>query len=120
MLLFRGIRTANGCRVEVCEEERGEDWVDLPPRLDLWNHSPDGFAWGYGGSCPAQLALAICAAILHNDEEAVRLHQRFKWAFVARLGRNAWTMHEREFWTVVSLLESREMTRRIEREDHNP
>jgi len=24
------------------------------------NHSPDGFAWGYGGSGPAQLALAIC------------------------------------------------------------
>jgi len=23
------------------------------------NHSPDGFNWGYGGSGPAQLALAI-------------------------------------------------------------
>src|SRR5204863_5783137 len=26
------------------------------------NHSPDGFAWGYGGSGPAQLALAILLA----------------------------------------------------------
>jgi hypothetical protein len=24
-----------------------------------WNHSPDGFNWGYDGSGPAQLALAI-------------------------------------------------------------
>lgn len=25
----------------------------------VWNHSPDGFNWGYGGSGPAQLALAL-------------------------------------------------------------
>ncbi|GAJ01677.1 unnamed protein product, partial [marine sediment metagenome] len=24
----------------------------------VWNHSPDGFSWGYEGSGPAQLALA--------------------------------------------------------------
>jgi len=28
-------------------------------RSDLFNHSPTGFEWGYGGSGPAQLALAI-------------------------------------------------------------
>jgi hypothetical protein len=33
----------------------------LTPRLDLWNHSPTGFEWGYGGSGPAQLALALLA-----------------------------------------------------------
>lgn len=33
----------------------------LNPRYDLANHSPDGFAWGYPGSGPAQLALAILA-----------------------------------------------------------
>ena len=31
----------------------------LNPRLDLYNHSPTGFEWGYCGSGPAQLALAI-------------------------------------------------------------
>lgn len=25
----------------------------------IYNHSPDGFNWGYGGSGPAQLALAV-------------------------------------------------------------
>ena len=50
----------------------------LKPRFDLWNHSPDGFNWGYGGSGPAQLALAILADCLGDDADAVRLHQVFK------------------------------------------
>lgn len=33
----------------------------LPLRLDLANHSPTGFEYGFGGSGPAQLALAILA-----------------------------------------------------------
>lgn len=31
----------------------------LNPCLDIRNHSPTGFSWGYSGSGPAQLALAI-------------------------------------------------------------
>lgn len=40
-----------------------EDGVEraLDPRLDLANHSPTGFGWGYNGSGPAQTALAILA-----------------------------------------------------------
>ena len=45
----------------------------LDPRLDLWNHSPTGFQWGYGGSGPAQLALALLADYLGDDEQAVAL-----------------------------------------------
>lgn len=49
----------------------------------VYNHSPDGFAWGYGGSGPAQLALAIL--LTRTDEEtAVKLHQDFKADFVAK------------------------------------
>jgi hypothetical protein len=33
----------------------------LPIRLDLRNHSPTGFEWGYRGSGAAQLSLAILA-----------------------------------------------------------
>lgn len=60
----------------------------LKPRLDLFNHSPTGFEWGYGGSGPAQLALAILADALGDDKLAVRLHQLFKWRIVARLERD--------------------------------
>jgi hypothetical protein len=40
------------------------DGQPLDPRHDLYNHSPDGFEWGYHGSGPAQLALALCCLIL--------------------------------------------------------
>ncbi len=57
----------------------------LDPRLDLWNHSPDGFGYGYPGAGPAQLALAILAHWLGPGREvlAVRLHQDFMRAAVA-------------------------------------
>lgn len=57
----------------------------LPWRLDLWNHSPTGLNWGYGGSGPAQCALALLADHLDDDREVMRLHQPFKWAVIAKL-----------------------------------
>ncbi len=61
----------------------------LAPRNGLWNHSPDGFAWGYGGSGPAQLALAILADHFKSDDDrAVRLHQKFKWDCIAVLAQD--------------------------------
>lgn len=51
----------------------------------VWNHSPDGFAWGYGGSGPAQLALAILLAAGIGRERAARAYQAFKFAVIAPL-----------------------------------
>jgi hypothetical protein len=45
------------------------------------NHSPDGFSWGYGGSGPAQLALAIVLKIKGSPEG----YQNFKWNVIAPL-----------------------------------
>jgi len=80
----------------------------LDPRLDLWNHSPTGFEWGYGGSGPAQLALAIIAEHLGNDAEAVRLHQEFKRAVVANLDRRAWTLTSEQVCETIKRLEAAE------------
>jgi hypothetical protein len=52
--------------------------------LKVWNHSPTGFEFGYGGSGPAQLALAILLDYTNNNELAVELHQAFKWKHVGR------------------------------------
>ena len=49
-----------------------------------WNHSPDGFNWGYGGSGPAQLALGLLL-VATDQKTAVSLHQAFKWDFVCKL-----------------------------------
>ncbi len=48
------------------------------------NHSPDGFSWGYGGSGPAQLALAILLKIT-SRETAMQMYQDFKWDVIASL-----------------------------------
>lgn len=83
MAFYRGKRgqygEAGSALVTVVD---GEKEIPLPPRNDLWNHSPDGFNFGYSGSGPAQLALAILAHHLKDDDRAVRLHQWFKRTFI--------------------------------------
>ncbi len=105
MKTYVGIRSKEGCVVRV-EEELGA--LALPPRLDLWNHSPTGFEWGYGGSGPAQLALALLADALGDDEAAVRLHQDFKWGVVARLPGQSWELTEEEIRARASTLKEEE------------
>lgn len=62
--------------------------LDLQRSLRLVRHSPAGFAWGYRGSGPAQLALAILQVVC-GDAVAVRCHQYFKEDYVA-----AWPQDE--------------------------
>lgn len=58
--------------------------VSPGPSQKLMNHSPDGFNWGYGGSGPAQAALALLLAAGLKKADALALYQAFKWSFVAR------------------------------------
>jgi hypothetical protein len=54
--------------------------------LRVVNHSPTGFCWGYGGSGPAQLALAILLEHFKGDQvRAKELYQDFKFKVIARL-----------------------------------
>lgn len=72
-------------------------------------HSPDGFAWGYGGSGPADLALSILADYFGERQEARvrftekgierawRFHQSFKWTFVAQWPSDRdWAIDDRQ------------------------
>lgn len=58
--------------------------------LKIRNHSPDGFAWGYFGSGPAQLALAVLLEET-NEETAQDLYQDFKSKVIAYLPQKEWT-----------------------------
>jgi len=51
---------------------------------EVWDHSPDGFNWGYGGSGPAQLALAILLE-LTDKQVAIDNHQKFKNDIIAEI-----------------------------------
>ncbi len=68
----------------------------LNPRTDLFNHSPTGFEWSYGGSGPAQLALAMCCDALANDDRAIAVYQRFKWLHVASFAKDSWQLSANE------------------------
>lgn len=87
-----GLGAILGRRVQI---EEGARITILNARTDLWSHSPDGFQWGYGGSGPAQLALALLADATGDDRIAVRLHQPFKSQFVAAFGEE-WSMTDQE------------------------
>jgi Family of unknown function (DUF6166) len=64
----------------------------LRVRTDLCNHSPDGFSWGYAGSGPAQLALAMLMEVLDDWSRVQRLYQRFKECVTAQVPQDAnWT-----------------------------
>ena len=79
----------------------------LNPRNDLWDHSPDGFAWGYGGSGPAQLALALAADVLGDDQRAVRIHQQLKFELVARWPQDhSWQIGEQAVRGIIVQLEA--------------
>ena len=102
---YEGMLNGGGFPAPVIVSEVRDDGIGirrpLKPRLDLFNHSPDGFAWGYGGSGPAQLALALLADVFHGEPEgdahAVNLHQNFKFAMIGPLDqKTGFTMTEEE------------------------
>ena len=66
---------------------------NLDLRLDLRNHPATGFAWGYGGSGPAQLALALLADATGDDEVALTHYLDYKKTVVEQ-----WTWGED--WTL--------------------
>lgn len=56
------------------------------PSIAVHNHSPDGFSWGFGGSGPSQLALAIMLEFLPK-EIACAHYMQFKWDHVSTWAR---------------------------------
>lgn len=98
--VYRGARSKLGATVTV-------DCRVLSPAtsLRLANHSPDGFEWGYLGSGPTQLALALLLDFTGDRDLAERCHQEFKWQVVAHWDGDLWTFTGKQLRT---WLESRE------------
>ena len=70
--------------------------LPLAPSLAIRNHSPTGFEWGYLGSGPAQLALALLLDLTGDREAAERHYQAFKAAHVATWRGRTWAMDPAE------------------------
>ena len=113
-MIYEGTRAGDGddrCRVTV-------DGKRLPLRLDLRRHSPTGFEWGYGGSGPAQLALALALCAHHArartgpdgwrtaDDIALAYYQAFKQRVVVSLPIAGWRLTSDEIERVLSSFET--------------
>jgi uncharacterized protein DUF6166 len=84
MKTYEGARSLAGAIVTV-------DGQPLPLRLDLRALSKAGFEWTYEGAGPAQLALALLADHLGDDQQALQYYRRFMHEVVANLD-NAWRL----------------------------
>ena len=84
MRRYSGARTMDGIQVLA-------DGEPLDERTDLKAISKAGFEWTYEGDAPAQLALALLADHLGNDQKALALHEAFMRAVVANL-ENDWAL----------------------------
>jgi len=82
----RNLTRSAGKEVEVTDNGQPLDY-----RYDLLSASPSGFEWGYGGSAPAQLAIAFLANAL-DEETACRYYQRLKKEVVAQLPEGGWRL----------------------------
>lgn len=78
----------------------------------LRNHSPDGFNFGYGGSGPAQLALALLLDVTGNPELAQSCYQDFKFHYVASWGE-AWSITSREILEWIGKFRSLELGKNV-------
>jgi hypothetical protein len=54
----------------------------------IFNHSPDGFSWGYNGSGPSQLALAVLLKICDKGI-AVAQYKQFREKVIALLPKES-------------------------------
>ena len=82
-------------RIVKIEQNGSVALLPLEPSLEIADHSPDGFNWGYNGSGAAQLALGILYEVTGNAELARNCYQMFKWDHVSRWGER-WEIAERE------------------------
>jgi hypothetical protein len=101
MKTYRGFKNGAGPGKVSVEENRTTTILDERPSQKIWNHSPDGFQWGYSGSGPAQLALAILLDLGVNKEIAIEIHQDFKWKVIATLP-SSWVKTEFELMASVN------------------
>lgn len=89
--IYYGFNDGNAPSVFV--SNAGRTMAPLPLRLDIVNHSRTGFGWGYSGSAPTPLPVAILADWMSCDHAALALHQTFKAAGIAGLEKH-WSLSD--------------------------
>lgn len=112
---YTGLRSGLGQPLVAVNLESSVDNRVLLPAASqkLRNHSPDGFEWGYAGSGPAQLALALLLDFTEDAELSCDLYMSFKFTVVAKL-KPEWKLTGRQVasWLHRRRIENRYITKR--------
>ena len=107
--IFEGYSQSNPFSREVLIiEENRNTWILRPDRSQaLKNHSPDGFNWGYSGSGPAQLALALLLDVTNDEKIALAHYHDFERQVIAAISsqESDWVIEENK---IVEWLAERE------------
>ncbi len=88
MKVYSGTREGERVKVTV-------DGQPLDPRLDLRDFKASGFEWGYEGSGPSQLALAILAEHA-GPQAALGNYRQFVQAIIAEIEADTWQLTSTE------------------------
>lgn len=94
-ITYRGERTEGIGKITRIDQNGAcllPPYLPIEPSLKIWKHSPTGFEWGYAGSGPAQLALALLLDAGCGEFDANRRHQEFKREVVGRMPRDRWEL----------------------------
>lgn len=134
MRTYTGRRLVAGGALVMFTEDGKAAKLDIAPSQGVYNHSTE-FEWGYGGSGPAQLSLALLLdAIGHTPIEgrpspetapvlAERWYQAFKNDYVSQLG-DTWKIDQNEIMHWLRMASAQAQTKRkdysIEMKFHGP
>lgn len=105
MKIYRGRREKIGSyppepyiSVEIdCGFPENFEKLMLQKSLKVRNHSPTGFEWGYGGSGPHQLALALLMDATGDNTVAEKFYHDFLLSHVMQWGRgddDSWSISD--------------------------
>ena len=62
----------------------------------LVNHSPTGFEWGYCGSGPAQLSLAILLSHTKDQHLALDMYNKFLFDVISKIHSTDWEISNKK------------------------
>jgi hypothetical protein len=88
------VRTFRGLRQGL---DSAEVWMERAdgtrePLPHIVRHSPTGFEWGYMGSGPSDLALALCDAATAGRVTSSRVYMAIRDELVAGIQADAWEL----------------------------
>lgn len=89
--------------------------LPLEPSLKIRDHSVV-FEWGYLGSGPAQLALALLLDALSDPETAKKYYYDFKFNVVSRFKKDEWEITGEEIREWLERTKARELQHKVDLE----